>query len=197
MTCKVIAFEGADMRGKTTQALRLTEVLQQAGYKTIYLKFPLSSHKVLHKIIYKCIEKNLLFKVPTAFQALNFVDKLLFQSFELKAYEKEYDIIVIDRWKLSSYVYGACSGAVKLVLKMFDDLIVDPTITLVMYGEPFMASSHRRADVIDKNIELQHRLETKYHTLANMYKSAFIKNDGTVNEVNADIMRTLAFRNII
>ena len=100
---KLIALEGIDGSGKTTQALELVESLKKEGIKTVYTKEPTDGEigKMIRRILTG--EKNF---EPVSFQYLFAADRVEHQE-EIIGFLKKGKIVVSDRYFWSSIPYGA------------------------------------------------------------------------------------------
>lgn len=154
----LIAFEGPDSSGKTTQKELLTQRLIDSGYHVESYKCPNAS-KPFGKKIYEMLSTGSALKFPTFFQILQFFDKLgLNQKLQERSIESHADFVIIDRWVLSSLVYGRSTGVSKILLKIMSMYIQSPHITI--YSK--LNFSRQLNDEYDKDVLLQERVRLFY-----------------------------------
>lgn len=129
---KIIAFDGADGCGKSSQIISLKEYLEKEGARVKSLK---AIYKPYHLYGFKCLNAN----YRRMIMALEFYD---YYNEEFK-HADEYDYMICDRSKLGLLAYGKTHGATNL-----DDLyevisrIQDPDILL--YLEQDVETSMKR-----------------------------------------------------
>lgn len=129
---KIIAFDGADGCGKSSQIITLKKYLEEEGARVKSLK---AIYKPYHLYGFKCLDVN----VRRIIMALEFYD---YYREELK-HADEYDFLICDRSKLGLLAYGKTHGATNL-----DDLyeiisnIQDPDI--LFYLEQSVKTSMER-----------------------------------------------------
>lgn len=100
---KIIALEGNEASGKTTQSNLVVEALKKKGIKAIATKEPTGS--VVGKLIREGILTGKVQVTPVAIQYLFVADRAIHQM-ELIDYLKKGYIIVTDRYFWSSVAYG-------------------------------------------------------------------------------------------
>jgi len=167
----IIAFEGADKLGKTTQAKLLAEKLNCK-----YIKFP-NEELYSGKIIRQIINKELPFE-PVSFQALQTMNRL--ETFENIDFEQLY---IFDRYKLSGVVYGLADGLPEEWIREVCDLLPDPDYTIVFTGESYGKDS-------DIYGEKQYKIRQLYHNEIVVYRYPWIDVSGrTIEEVHGEILK--------
>ena len=71
--CKIIALEGADQVGKFTQSHLLLDELKRRGKKAVIVEVPIIKNKLSYSLIYWMLQNGIAKKVPTIFQAFQFL----------------------------------------------------------------------------------------------------------------------------
>lgn len=161
---KLIAICGPDQVGKQTQTNLLTRHLRASGYRVALVEVPIISRYASYKTIYWMLHNGMAVKYPNVFQFVHFINKLLFQEYDLRDMMHKYDYIVFDRWKLSSMIYGTCGGAsAEFTQRMFDRLVT-PDLTIVLDAPAYNV---RENDAYEANREFQARVRESYVDWAN------------------------------
>ncbi|MEK7534389.1 MAG: dTMP kinase [Patescibacteria group bacterium] len=99
---RFIVIEGMDGSGKTTQAKRLVEYLEEKKIESVYTKEP--TDEITGKLIRKILSGKLAL-APVAFQYLFAADRAVHQV-EISSYLEKGITVVSDRYFWSSAVYG-------------------------------------------------------------------------------------------
>jgi thymidylate kinase len=133
MIAKLITLEGIDSCGKSTQASLLHRHFVSRRLRSKLVKFPYDD-VVTHRVIYGMLANGLAKRYPTAFQAIQFVNKLLFQLFVLPWLLVSKDVIVFDRWTMSAKAYGAALGVSRFVTHTLNHVLMRPTMTVLITG---------------------------------------------------------------
>lgn len=159
---KIIVIEGADRCGKATQAKLLREYLVSFGIMSTIVEVPIKS-VVTYRIIYWMLRNGFAKKYPKLFQVFQFLNRKIFQIFTLPSLEQECDVIIFDRWSLSTIVYGGAAGVPeKFTVDLFNRLR-QPDHTFVLIGESF---PHEAEDVYEADLDLQKEVRIRYTTWA-------------------------------
>lgn len=131
---KLIAIEGIDGAGKSTQVRLVSEKLRKAGMKVKTHAFPSKGTPVgdmIYDILFGKIEAN-----KTVLELLHTADKVGMQD-EIKQWLQEYDVVILDRYTTSQIAYAMATGIsyswVKLLqspcLRAFDIMVdVHPNV---------------------------------------------------------------------
>jgi len=159
---KVIAIEGPDRVGKATQTKLLKRYLQSLGYKTLIVEVPIRSN-FTYNLIYWMLQNGLVKKFPKFFQWLQYFNRQVFQWFRLENLDKDYDYVVMDRWSLSTVIYGSASGVPLEFTEKLYKRLREPDYTIVLLGN---SHSHEAEDEYEKDSELQKRVRTLYYEWA-------------------------------
>jgi thymidylate kinase len=194
MTAKLIVFEGADRVGKATQSHLLVENLKKAGFRVAKFEIPYNPASLSYKLIYFMLEHKLAKKFPTGFQFTHFVNKYLFQASTLTPALEKNDYVVIDRWKLSSLIYGNATGANVDFVQRLSNLLVFPDITIVLSRNQEM----KPEDEYEADKALQMRVKLDYIEFAcTDARALFVRNDDSIENCSKIIFNALSARGVI
>lgn len=131
----IVAFEGPDGVGKSTQSKLLAAALQNAGYKATTFSWPcdgvFGSEIIKAMLINGSAKKN-----PNVFQALYSLNKVLFQT-QLLPRMKDFDVVILDRWALSTRAYSKATGVHPMIRFIGEKILKKPDITFVFLGKSF------------------------------------------------------------
>lgn len=170
---KFIVIEGPDRVGKATQAKLLKEFLESQGKSVLAVEVPLRSNFIYH-IIYWMLGNGLAKKLPKHFQWMQYFNRQIFQWTKLPKLEKEYDYIVMDRWSLSTSIYGAATKLPENFTKDLYDRLRDPDYTFVLLGP---AHKHEAEDVYEADSELQKTVRELYAEWTEQHPGKSLKID--------------------
>ena len=160
----VIAFEAADMMGKSCQARMLVENLIKHGYDAVGYE-PVKHCTWMFKLLRYMLDTGAAKKHKNVFQLLQFTNRLLFQFTRFWQMRREHEIVVLDRWALSGLIYGIEDGASKLLTELLYSLLVKPDVIVVLHGEPFL-NSRPVKDSYELDMDLQKRVNDAYFMFA-------------------------------
>lgn len=186
---KIIVIEGPDRVGKATQSKMLCEKLVDAGFKATVIEVPIKSNPVYH-FIYWMLRNGIAKKFPKFFQWNQYFNRQIFQWFHLPRLEQDYDYIIMDRWSLSTVVYGSATGvSEKFTSKLFRRLR-QPYFTFILLGN---SHSHEHEDVYESDDNLQSRVREKYRHWAelNTYSCAVVNCNNDKKLILEEIWKIL------
>lgn len=155
---KIIVIEGADRCGKATQAKLLREYLISFGIMSTIVEVPIKS-AITYRIIYWMLQNGFAKKYPKLFQVFQFLNRKIFQILTLPSLEQEYDVIIFDRWSLSTIVYGGASGVSEQFTIELSKRLRQPDHTFILSGESF---PHVAEDVYEADSNLQKEVRIRY-----------------------------------
>lgn len=197
---KIIAIEGPDRVGKATQTSLLTAYLRSKSvitnnngltYYASVTSVEVPVKGFLHSTIYYMLRNGLAKRCPNLFQAVQSLNKLWFQIFYLKRWNVDY--VTLDRWKLSTRVYGEATGVHSILLRVFDYLLIEPDATIVLEGA---AQVNEARDSYERDSKLQRLVRTTYAKIAHEKDKHFVINANQTREaVHNDIVNAL--KNVI
>lgn len=191
---KLFVFEGPDDSGKTTLARAFLEYLRDEGVECDYYAFPGYEPATLGRLVYdlhhnpKAVGIESL--TPTSLQILHIATHVdAIESRILPALKKG-RTVVLDRFWWSTWVYGRVGGVSPKILR-----------TMIKLEQFFWERTHpaivfliqRNTDASACSKEYSRRLSTEYTKIADhedrYYPVIHIKNDGTVSEILAEVIR--------
>lgn len=183
-----VAIEAADCMGKSVQSRLVVQCLNNNGIKSICIEPIRNNHLIRYML-----KTGSAITCQNMFQCVQFLNRLIFQTTMLKQLLKEYQIIVIDRWKLSSLVYGEATGVNTKLSLLFYRLLRTPDITIVLQGQPFASDTK---DSYENDNVLQNKVKKLYRSLCNVLGRTYAVNaNGTPKEVTERILECLKERN--
>jgi dTMP kinase len=162
---KVIVLEGSDGVGKTTQVTMLSRALWQAGKRAATIKFPMRG-TATGDAIYRMLDSGAAAKHPTAFQALQVVDKLIPQIICFPYLLVSNDFIVMDRWNDSCRVYGTAAGVDPRFIRISSQLLMKPDVVLLLDGGGHRVHARQEGDAYERDLHFQSRVRAGYLSLA-------------------------------
>lgn len=156
--CVLVAIEGADRVGKATQAAMLEGALQRHRVKATVEQIPFDD-KVTHPEIYRMLRDGSVRRFPTLFQALQGINRRFFQAQFLPVLALHHDVVILDRWNLSTVVYGEVGGVPREETDEILRDIVDPDLTIVLDGPPWPRDD---LDTLEADDDFQRRIRSAY-----------------------------------
>jgi dTMP kinase len=187
--CHLVAIEGPDRVGKATQATMLRDSLVARGMKAIVEEIPYDDG-VTHAEIYRMLREGEAMKYPEVFQWLQGMNRRIFQKIRLSSLASEYDVVVLDRWNLSTRVYGGCDGVSERTTENILRRVVEPDVYLVFDADPFPKEN---LDSYEKDLEFQRRVRREYLSWCEKDPQRFVKIDAgrPLDEVHHDVLEVV------
>ena len=155
---KIIAIEGPDRCGKATQSKLLLQRLVAAGYTAKIVEVPIHSN-FAYSVVYWMLRNGLAKRFPKIFQWFQYFNRQIFQWRELPTLEQQCDYIIMDRWSLSTTVYGEATGVHKEFTTKLSRRLKQPFHTFVLLGK---SHKHDAEDVYEADTALQSRVRKIY-----------------------------------
>lgn len=203
---KLIAIEGIDGSGKTTQAEELKKYFKKNGNGTFFTKNPTDGE--IGKFIRQILRGQKHFS-PVSFQYL-FVADRAYQQYEITEHLKKGNMVITDRYFWSSVAYGAedrdidfskgASAGVLLsafgILSTYYQFIV-PDMTFYLKISPETALKRIAKERDDKDIYDQKsklvNIANGYEWLIKKFPEEFIVVDGekSIGEITKEILGKL------
>lgn len=165
----VIAIDGIDLLGKSTISKLLSKKLSNA----IYQKIP-NRDGITYDTVYDMLKTGAAVELPMYFQCLNGINRLLWQKQNLPLLASMYKWIILDRWTLSSYVYGGCSGISKKDCDLMMSGMLEPDLYFLFDGEPF--NINKEKDSYEKDVSFQKQVRKLYLEYAKEKQNVIVIN---------------------
>jgi thymidylate kinase len=192
---RIIAFEGCDRIGKSTQVVNLTTRLNLLGYCALSIRFPYPG--LTYSIIRKMLASGSATKFPNLFQFIQTINKIIFQITKLNKLKKENDFIIYDRCSLSTLAYGSATNSSEWLTNLLVKFIIKPDLVILLDGEQFNRIND--LDTYDNDIKLQNTLRTEYLAHAITFSSPvqIINANAPINSITDDVILTLKQTNML
>ncbi len=192
---KIIVIEGPDRCGKATQAKLLRENLASFGMMSTIVEVPIHS-ALTYRIIYWMLQNGLAKKFPKMFQVFQFLNRKIFQILSMPGLERQYDVIIFDRWSLSTVVYGGASGVSQNFTMTLSKYLRQPDHTFILLGQSF---PHEAEDVYEADKNLQEDVRIRYSLWAanNPDSTTMINCQQNKKKIAKQIREVLSSKKII
>lgn len=156
--CYLVALEGPDRVGKATQSKMLAASLREKGFRAQVAEMPFRDGATYSQI-YQMLGDGSVNDEPVVFQTLQAVNRKIFQSRDLQGMARQFDVVVLDRWTMSTRVYGSASGVAPATTALILRGLVEPDVTFVLDGGPFPKNN---LDVWEADDEFQQLVRSGY-----------------------------------
>lgn len=188
MFAKLVAIEGPDKVGKQTQSEMLAHALRRYGDRVKLVEIPFNDG-LTYRLIYRMLRSGQAKRWPNTFQLVQFFNKLLFQWTYLLWLRLVCDVVVLDRWSLSSIVYGDATGVNRTFNRVLYWLLVRPKVTVVLHGSSFRRST-TTDDSYEKDTDLQKAVRRGYYEWTQEHPGDhdLVDNQGTRDQVHERIV---------
>lgn len=187
---KVIAFEGADRVGKATQARLLQKSLRKRSQRVYTQEIPYADG-VTHPQIYEMLAEGTASRFPVVFQTLHAINRRLFEQ-EWLSDDNSLHFFILDRWTLSTRVYGEATGVSKERTDHILKGLMEPDLTFILDGDPFKKAD---LDTWEKNADLQLKVRDLYRRHAQDASKDYILIDANQDiETVHDEIKNLVFQ---
>lgn len=172
--CFLVAIEGPDMVGKATQAQMLEDALRREGYRATTEEIPYDDG-FTHPLIYEMLHDGGARTHADTFQALQCLNRIAFWRSYLPTLAVHYDVVILDRWTLSTRVYGEVAGAGKDATETLLARVGDADRTFVLDAPPWPKEGR---DSYERDSEFQRRVRDLYGRSCDRSPDLFVKIDG-------------------
>jgi thymidylate kinase len=191
----VIALEGADRMGKTTQVRRLVSLLSNRardGVRVATVKSPVKGF-VFYDRIYDWLRDGRARTRPDVFQFFQIANRMEWvASFERDlavkeamhlASPSEY-YLVLDRWNASTYAYGQAAGLTRDDIDAWLEPLLEPDLTIVLDGKGH-GDAMPVGDSYERDSQFQRDVRRYYLEWAEQHPDVarIVSADGTVDSV--------------
>ncbi len=200
---KLIAFEGIDASGKTTQVKLLKKALEKKGKKVFLTKNPTRKGPI-GKLIHQVLRGKI--KVPlVSFQYLYSADRQV-QQIEIIKHLKKGDIVITDRYFWSSIAYGISDRDATDYKNTTDFLLISQSILSMYYQflipdvsfylDISTKEALKRLSLMSKQKEIYEntqklkKIRDGYLFISNMFKKEILKINGErkIKEIAKEIL---------
>jgi dTMP kinase len=154
---KLINVDGADGVGKSTLIDGLIDYYTKQNKKITFLHFPrydTDIGKVIKKVMFKEVEMH-----PSSLQMLYSSDRLNWYTYEYSKLEKEFDIVLVDRYLTSGMVYGEVDGLEPTEILFNDRRTAKPNANIILIAD---------AETSINRMSKRNETATKYENVENI-----------------------------
>ena len=169
----IVAFEGIDGVGKSTQVKLVADRLTLCGYKVAVFKFP-----VIDSSIVEAVNKSKDEDAQWAIQKFLAKERVEAQKVML---DRKWDVVLLDRYVLSGWAYGMANGFDRDKLQYLDQDVAMPNLTF------YLTDVEKPTDpyLID--------VEANYGILASDYRAWFVSRQDVSRTTRAILHRLEVF----
>lgn len=155
---KIIVVEGPDRVGKQTQTHLLKEYIESLGFRATIVEVPIRGGLTYH-VIYWMLKNGLAKKLPKLFQWFQYLNRKIFEKLRLPKLEQINDFIILDRWSLSTVVYGMAEGLTENFTTSLMKKLRIPNHTIILAGKSYLQEAE---DAYESDSDLQRKVTTGY-----------------------------------
>lgn len=187
--CTLVALEGADRVGKATQSRMLEAALTAAKLRATVEEIPYRDG-LTHTEIYRFLREGSVYKCPEAFQTLQAINRRHFQLRYLPTLMQHFDVVILDRWNLSTRVYGAVDGVSEETTELLLRGLPEVALTVVLDADPW---PKKNLDTLEANVEYQTRVRAKYREWCESDPKHYVMVDASRSrvDVHQDILQRI------
>lgn len=170
---KIYNIDGPDGVGKSTLVNNLLDHFINDGKRAGFLHFPRYD-----TAIGTLIREALFIRTamdPKSLQMLYSADRLNFTRFDVPKLEKEFDVLIVDRYNTSGLVYGRIDEVPVIDLLAFERETKKVDLNLILLATPETVMSRMK----DKNKDMYENLESQRKALA-YYKEIHLYYPNTI-----------------
>jgi thymidylate kinase len=188
----IVAIEGADRVGKATQAKLAVEALNDKLIPATLHEIP-HDDAITYPEIYRMLRDGAVRTHPIVFQTLHGINRRFFQSKTLPSLIEDFEIILLDRWTLSTRVYGEADGVSREQTAEILRDIVEPDLTLVLDGPAWPKEG---LDVLEADDAYQEKVRSLYRVWCAEHPERIVKIDAgrDRNTIHYDILSEIFTR---
>jgi len=191
---RFVAIEASDMMGKSVTSRLLAQKFTDAGLKATCVE-PIRDNKLIRLML----KTGAALRWPNVFQFLQWFNRVLYEHFTLNKLIETHDVVIVDRWMLSAFVYGHCTNVWKWLLNLTSFKLRRPDVNIVLVGDKHLANkqldSYERDNELQKEIDLEYELVLTFadlrETLEGRRNTYAVSASGSVEEVVNRILEKL------
>jgi dTMP kinase len=186
----IVAIEGIDAVGKSTHSLLLSAWLKKQGIATTRISFP-DYDTPIGKEIKAFLSGGRTY--PKELQHLLFAANRWEKLEELESRLRAGEAIIINRYSESNLAYGVANGLDAGWLANLEKGMPKSNLVILLDAPPRSLASRRpagRKDAYEKSSTLQVNAQKAYRELARGHGWSLIDASGTVDDVQAAIVKT-------
>lgn len=184
----MVAIEGIDAAGKTTQSRLLTTSLHRLGLRTVYMSFP-DYHTPIGREIKSFLSGSRNY--PVQLQHMLFAANRWEKSQEITSYLRPGVVVVVNRYTESNLAYGTANGLEPDWLDNLEIGMPKADLVVVLDAPPRTLNSRRppsRKDAYERNLAFQARVQKAYRELAPERGWKILDASGTVQRVHSELL---------
>ncbi len=205
---KLIAVEGLDGSGKSTQVYLIKRWLEIEGYKVFYTEW--NSSAIVRDATRKGKKRNLL--TPTTFSLIHCTDFADRYERNILPMMKAGFIVLADRYKFTAFARDSVRGCPERWVESLYSFAVQPDITFyfrlpltvalgrILAGRPELKyheagmDLHLSADIVESFRIFQGRIHKAYEKLAKKYLFTTIDSNRPVEVIQEEVRRIIRER---
>jgi len=155
MLSRFIAIEASDMMGKSVTSRLLAQKFNNAGIKAICVE-PICDNGLIRWML----KSGTALRWPNVFQFLQWMNRVWFEHCALNHLISIYDVVIVDRWMLSAFVYGICTHTWMWLVKLTTNTLRKPDVNIVLVGDKHYAD--KQLDSYETDNALQDDIADSY-----------------------------------
>ena len=132
---KIIAFYGINNIGKTTQALRIVDFLNNKGFKAFYVKYPVYDIEPSGPYINSLLRSSAWQNITEEEMQMWFTVNRFQYEPVLKKIMEENDFVILEDYVQTGIAWGSIKGADKNWLEMINEPLIKEDLCTLLDGE--------------------------------------------------------------
>ena len=187
----IVAIEGIDAAGKSTQSLLLSKWLRRKGVETAHMSFPDYGTPIGKEIKYFLSGRR---EYPIELQHLLFAANRWEKLEDIRSCLRADATLIVNRYTESNLAYGRANGLDSVWLAGLEDGLPKADLVIVLDASPRALRSRRPSsnkDVYEKSFELQDKAKEAYRELARERGWSLVDADGAIGDVQASVVKTM------
>ncbi len=190
----IIVIDGGDKLGKQTQSILLATNLRNSGLEVLNVEVPIKGNCFYSKI-YEMLFDGTAITHPEMFQTFQVANRMAWQSQKLVDALDYFDVIIFDRWDVSSWIYGKSSGLTDDFIRVCNSSIIEPDFYYIFDGDPF-PTPERDNDSYEANLEFRATVRENYKLWASLNPNSckIVQANRDKCVIEAEILMDFKFR---